>query len=72
MKKWRIRSEIYEGDDPDPIVTHLFWADTREGAKEVMSAHMASDRFLNECIKKKLFSGRVPCRQEAFMEGPFG
>jgi hypothetical protein len=44
----RMVHEIFEGDTPYPVVTHVFTGKTREEAKGYFKAHMKTDRFMRE------------------------
>ena len=42
----QLTHEIYEGDTPYPVVTHVFKGKTREEAEGYFKAHMKTDEFM--------------------------
>ena len=42
---WVLQIDTYEGRDPVPTVTHVFYGDTRADAKAVADAHRETDEF---------------------------
>jgi hypothetical protein len=67
-KRFRIVHHISEGDDPRPVVTHLFYGDTPEEAKHIYASHRETDSFLRQCDDKRNFEGKFPCKSVAFLE----
>jgi hypothetical protein len=48
-KRWRIVQHIYEGEDTEPVLTHVFYGETRERAEQVYQAHLGTDSFMRAC-----------------------
>ncbi len=67
MKTWRIVQNIYEGDEREPTLTHVFYGETRKRAGEVYQAHMRSDSFMRDCVTQGRFSD-FSCRAESYLE----
>lgn len=67
-KRYRVVHQITEGNDPRPVVTHLFHGDTPEEAMAVYEAHRKTDAFLRACDSKGSFEGRVTCHSAAHLE----
>lgn len=55
MKRFRIVQDIYEGDELEPTLTHVFYGETRERAREVYQAHMGTDAFMRACVTRRQF-----------------
>lgn len=67
MKMWRIIQHIYEGDERDPTLTHVFYGETRDRAEEVYRAHMQSDSFMRGCVTRQRFRD-FSCHAESRFE----
>lgn len=59
--------DIFERQQREPIVRHVFIAPTEKQARHYYSSHLASDRFLRECQEKGTFDNRVDCRSRTFL-----
>lgn len=59
-KRFQIIHEIYENDEEEPTVTHVFHGETPERAEEVYRAHMKTDAFLRGCTQRGRWDG-VDC-----------
>lgn len=46
-----------------PVLTHIFYGDTRAEVVRVVQAHMASDRFFNGCTNNGRY-GNIECWTE--------
>lgn len=66
--RYRIVHVIREGNDPSPVVKHVFYGKTKKEAEGIYAAHRSSDRFIRECDSKSCFAGKVPCHSEIRME----
>lgn len=55
MKTWRIVQHIYEGDDMEPVLTHIFYGKTLEEADGIYQAHMQTDSFMRGCATRQKF-----------------
>jgi len=67
-KKWKIVHHTMENDDPRPIVTHIFYGDTRAEVMHVYEAHRKSDKFIRECDDVEMFDGKVRCHTVKYIE----
>lgn len=67
MKTWRIVQQIYEQDDPDPILTHVFYGKTEEEARGVYRAHMTTDSFMRGCVNQQRFRD-FACHADSHVE----
>lgn len=68
MKRYKIVVKTFEEGETDPVVVHELYGSTPEEARGVFQAHMKSDAFLRDCIKRGLFAGRILCRNEVQMK----
>lgn len=59
--------DIFERQQREPIVRHVFVAKTLEGARHYYASHLKSDKFLRECEEKGMFDDRVPCQTRTFV-----
>lgn len=55
-KRWRIVQDIYEENDPEPVLTHCFYGETSEKAQHIYQAHMQTDAFMRNCVLRQRFS----------------
>lgn len=55
MKTWRIVQHIYEADDPEPVLAHVFYGETLEKAEHIYQAHMGTDSFMRGCVNDRRF-----------------
>lgn len=67
MKTWRVVEHIYEGDEIEPTLTHVFYGETEVRAWDVRAAHMKTDSFLRSCATAKRFRD-FTCRTERHVE----
>lgn len=49
MKPWRIVQHIYEEGETEPTLTHVFYGETLDRARQVYAAHMQADSFMRSC-----------------------
>ncbi len=54
--------DIFERQQKEPIVRHVFVAPTLKEARHYYASHLRSDKFLRECEEKGMFEDRVPCQ----------
>ena len=66
-KTWRIVQHIFENVDREPILTHVFYGETRERAGQVFDAHMQTDSFMRGCERKQKFRD-FACHTENYVE----
>lgn len=66
-KIWRIVQHIYEGNDTEPTLTHVFYGETRERAEEVFQAHMTTDSFMRGCVLNRRFRD-FGCHTDSHLE----
>jgi hypothetical protein len=67
---WVLVVKHFEDAHPYPVVEHRFRGKTRKEAEHFYESHLASDRFMRDCVKKTvgpglregMFDGRVHCR----------
>ena len=55
MKTWRIVQHIYEENGTEPVLTHVFYGETREQAAHIYKAHMVTDSFMRGCVMNRQF-----------------
>lgn len=55
MKNWRIVQSIFEGDETEPTLTHVFYGETPKDAAAIYWAHMGTDEFMRACVTKRAF-----------------
>jgi hypothetical protein len=48
---------IYEGQDPSPVLTHLFYGATQQDALDTLHAHATYDEFLRSALTTFNFKG---------------
>jgi hypothetical protein len=56
-----LQHDIYEGQDPSPVLTHLFYGATQHDALAVLNAHATYDEFLKAALTTLNFKG-IPLR----------
>lgn len=66
-KSWRIVQHIYEQDESEPVLTHVFYGETREGAEGVFKAHMGTDSFMRGCVSQRRFRD-FACHADSHIE----
>lgn len=52
-----LQHDIFEGNDPSPVVTHLFYGNTKEEALGILNAHAKYDEFLRASLTTLNFHG---------------
>ncbi len=67
MKTWRVVQHIYEERDPEPVLTHVFYGESREEAEHVYSAHMETDSFMRDCVTRGKFRD-FACNAKSHLE----
>ncbi len=67
VKTWRIVQHIYEENDPEPVLTHVFYGDTPAASQHIFDAHMQTDSFMRECVERHRFRN-FSCRAVAQLE----
>ena len=60
---YRIISRVFESGAKYPAVVHTFYGSSLDQATRIFRAHMKSDAFLRDCIKKNTFAD-FSCREE--------
>ena len=55
VKSWRIVQNIYENEETEPTLTHVFYGETQERAQQVFDAHMKTDAFMRGCVTNDRF-----------------
>lgn len=63
-----IKVDIYEGDKPYPVVSHIFYGETIKEAERYYRAHLHTDSFLRGAINKGEWSG-IPLVVDVKMYG---
>lgn len=63
MKRYQIHHHIYENEETEPVLTHIFYGSTAEEAEGIYAAHMETDAFLRGCVNTGHF-GRIRCHFE--------
>lgn len=54
-KSWRVVQHIYEGNESEPTLTHVFYGETLERAWGIHDAHMKTDSFMRSCVTSRRF-----------------
>ena len=68
MKKtWRVVQHIYEGNEAEPTLTHVFYGETFDRAWGVYKAHMVTDSFMRGCTTNQRFRD-FSCHAESYVE----
>lgn len=67
MKAWRIVQHIFEGNEAEPTLTHIFYGETRERAEQVYKAHMGTDSFMRSCVYARRFRD-FSCHADNYLE----
>ena len=67
VKSWRIVQHIYEGADREPVLTHVFYGETRQAAERIYQAHMVTDAFMRGCVSAGKFRD-FTCRADESVE----
>lgn len=61
MKRYQIHHHIFENDENDPVLTHIFYGSSPEEAEGIYASHMKTDAFLRGCTNTGHF-GQIRCR----------
>lgn len=53
----RLQIDIYENEDTEPILSHVFYGATQDRINAVITAHMRYDAFFKAALTTKQFNG---------------
>ncbi len=53
----RLQIDIYEDQNPEPVLSHVFYGTTQEEVNKVVQAHMHYDSFFRAAMTTKTFQG---------------
>lgn len=70
LPTYRLVSAVFEGDNPFPVVVHMFYGHNEAQVKKLYVAHLKSDAFLRACKSSGRFSN-FQCREKHHIETRF-
>lgn len=60
-RRRQLVASIFEGDDPEPVLTHVAYGATYAEAEQVLRVHAKYDSFLRAALEGRAFRG-IPLR----------
>jgi hypothetical protein len=64
-----LQVDIYENEDEDPSVTHIFWGKTKADAVGVSRAHEKTDEFYAGAVQSGVWNEIPLTVEETWLDG---